>query len=170
MDKNRDDMTDDGPVIDPVTLGKSRLPPDLEERVVGELRGRGLLRAPAVKRASSQRRQLPWVVAAIAAVLAFAVGLRVGQRTPVQPRAAGTTELREAAFDYVTALSMVRDADSSGTAAALETFRAAADQIVRLAPRSEIAVAIQMAFPGSFVFSHVTSQSTAPSPKRILWF
>jgi hypothetical protein len=159
-------------------------PPQLEERVVAELRARALLggrpsaRGPAPARSRERRTRPAWFIGMAAAVAAFALGVRVGENrsmtwTPVSAAAVDSVEpanhVEQAAFDYISALSSVNVTDLEGRAAAIGTFRTAADQIVRLAPHSEIARAIKLAFPASFVASPATEAVMAPSTS-VIWF
>jgi hypothetical protein len=120
-----------------------------------------------------------WVAGAAVAALAFAVGIRAGEqrsRTDVlaEPSVATDTALtaeriQRAAFDYITALSQAHIEDDSARAVAVRTFRTAADQIMRMAPQSDVAIAIGLAFPLSFAASPA-SLATARSTNRIIWF
>jgi hypothetical protein len=62
-------------------------PPGLEERVVGTLRARGLLRAPAAPRRWRVAPRWTWPVALAAGLLLFVGGFALGRR-PTTPAAA----------------------------------------------------------------------------------
>jgi hypothetical protein len=159
---------------------------ELEDRIVAGLRARALLRRPAlaVTRASSPsalRRMSPWLVGAAAATVAFVFGLRAGEARAERndggasatvatgDGSEATALIRAAAYDYVSALSTASDTDRVARAAAIATFRTAADQIIRLAPESDIAAAIGLAFPTSFVSSPATDAKLVPA-RRVVWF
>ena len=166
------------------SLGDERLGPELEDRVVAALRERNLLRAsPAVGALPSPRRRVRagWLVGASAAGLAFWIGLRAGEvraeRSMTRASAAvaagrgaaTANEVREAAGAYAESLSRVRTGDLDGTAAAIQGFRAASTEIMRLAPDSPLALAMQVAFPTSFavVPARVTPSARQPA---VIWF
>jgi hypothetical protein len=138
------------------TLDASRGPKaEVEERVVYALqRDRWLSRAGA----GARGLRSPWMVGLLAASVTFFVGVQVGGRR-AESRAAVSTaatdanaeeRLRRAAVEYIQALAAVRPDMASARGAALSTFRTAADQIVRLAPMSDVSIAMQIAFPSSF--------------------
>jgi hypothetical protein len=120
-------------------------------------------------------------VGAAAAGIAFWIGLRAGEaraeRTLTRAGAAvaavgseaSAEEVRAAARAYAEALSRVRTGDLAGAAAAMEGFRAASTEIMRLAPESPLAVAIQVAFPTSFAV--VPARAARPAPRSaVIWF
>lgn len=178
--------------LDPTVLASldtERAPaPDLEERTVLALRQQGLLRpapTPAgqhIARSKSRRISASFYIplaGVAAATLAFAAGLRVGQRHPSQPSTPlaataaessnGALRVRRAAFEYITALSAVRVNDAAARAASIGTFHTVASQIVRLAPESDIGAVIRIALPSSFALSPA-AVAVASEPKRIIWF
>ena len=183
MDENRPER-ELGPEY-VASLDELRQPgPELEERIVAELRRRSLLRGdvePATTGATRQgwSRVRPWLVGAAAATVAFALGVRAGEQRSTEPavrvEAAPTdsaqvaARVRAAAVDYLIALSAVTTTDADARGAAIATFRTAADHIIRLAPESDLAIAIGLAYPTSFVAAPTTEAALTPAP-RIIWF
>lgn len=155
------------------------LNPEVEERVVRALRERGALR-PSVStavRAARWRRGAPWMVGTAAASMAFVVGLAAGngqpgaERLPSSPgeRTSVAGTVSAAAREYVAALSMVQPGDSAASATAMQTFKTAADQIVRLAPESTLSLAMQIVFPTSYALAPARAETSRPTP-RVIWF
>ena len=172
------------PMLDRVQMASLDATPgpgeELEDRIVGGLRARGLLRDATprltlVSRPSALRRARPWLVGAAAAVAAFVIGVgagaaradRGGAPVVTADGSEATGRIRAAAYDYVSALATASDTDRVARAAAIATFRTAADQIIRLAPESDIAAAIGLAYPTSFVASPATAALPA---RRVIWF
>ena len=185
-DRDVNDSTPDGeselaPELIAALRQTRELNPQLEERVVVALRERGMLRngVPVMPIAGRARRSVPaWLVGAAAACLAFAAGLQVGtsradsvEVVGAQPRdTAGLSvvaHLRVTAADYGAALARVKATDLEESAAAVETFRMTADQIVRLAPDSPVSFAMQVAFPTSYALAPARVAALAPS---VIWF
>jgi len=158
----------------------------LEERTVRALRERGLIQAPA---AGGRVRRIPvaWLGGAVAAGIAlFASGLATGQwmgarATADVVQAARAEDARQAALvvqqtgsAYVQA--MARFAELSDTASAGQTaqgrevaarmLRAAADELVRIAPDDPLASAVLAAF------QRADSAQTARSGEKqgVVWF
>jgi hypothetical protein len=159
----------------------------LEDRIVAALHARGTLReatfeSPARNRMRTRPRA-PWVAAAAAAaIVVFMLGVQVGGRNAAladgrdaRPGAAdnnaGTVagQLQASAVSYANALALVQPVDSAATTAAIETFRAAADEIMRIAPESNVAFAMQIAYPNSRVTSSGGLATLAP-PSTLIWF
>jgi hypothetical protein len=153
--------------------------PLVEERVVQALRARGALRrfAPARLR----QRPAAWIVAPIAASLVFLAGFRSGESAEArrdmaaQQNAASVLDSRQVADlvqrranSYVAALAMVQPDQSEARDAAVGTLRAAADHILRVAPESDMALAMRVAFPMSFADS--PAALAAKGRSRIIWF
>lgn len=138
----------------------------LQERTVRALRERGLIEAPA---AGGRIRRIPraWLGGAVAAGIAlFASGLATGQwmgarATARVVEAAHTADTRQAALAvqqtgsaYVQAMSRfaeLSDSASAGQTAqgrevAARMLRAAADELVRIAPDDPLASAVLSAF------------------------
>lgn len=157
-----------------------------EDRVVAAMRERSLVRgaggaggARASRTARMRRGTFAWLGGALAAGLVFAAGMQVGARRAtsagaplleaIRDSSAAAVRVRRAAFEYITALSQVPPTDLRARSVAVATYRTAADQIMRIAPQSDIAVAIGVAFPSSYAQSPATLAAT-PLRKRIIWF
>jgi len=157
------------------------LNPQLEERVVVALRERGVLRSAGatIPVTGRSRRVMPaWIVGTAAACLAFAAGLQIGASRADSSGALGATprdaggrtvveDLRVTAAEYTAALARVEATDLEGSAAAVETFRMTADQIVRLAPDSPVSFAMQVAFPSSYALAPARVAALTPA---VIWF
>lgn len=136
----------------------------LEERTVRALRGRGLIEAP---RAGGRVRRVPmaWLGGAVAAGIAlFASGIAVGQwmgtrATAQVVQAVQAQNDRQAALlvqqtgsAYVQAMEQMAAMSDSGKApaesreVATRILRAAADELVRIAPDDPIAGAVLAGF------------------------
>jgi hypothetical protein len=157
----------------------------LEERTVRALRERGLIETP---RAGGRVRRIPmaWLGGAVAAGIAlFASGIALGQwmgtRTTAQVvQAVQAQNERQAALlvqqtgsAYVDALSQMAAMSDSGKAAPVEgrevatkILRAAADELVRIAPDDPIAGAVMAGF------QRADSARAAGSgqKQRVVWF
>jgi hypothetical protein len=115
---------------------------------------------------------------AAAALLLFISGIAVGEArargsAPHDRPGAGGAEssgsaLHVASEAYLEALAQVAASDSLVSTLALQSFRKAADQVVRLAPESSIALALQIAYPTSFV--SVPAGVVAQMPTRLIWY
>lgn len=161
----------------------------LEERTVRSLRERGMITAPAP---GGQIRRIPraWLGGAVAAGIAlFAGGLATGQwmgaraateavqavRAQNAPQAA--LAVQETGTAYVQA--MARFAELSNAAAApqqsaqgrevaVRMMRAAADELLRIAPDDPIAAAVLAAFQRA---DSAQAQVARPDEKqRMVWF
>jgi hypothetical protein len=178
----------DEPGLDPLItalLSDGRAPSrELEDRVVRALRERALLRPPSTTRAHGVtplrlRSRAVWFAGAAAAAVTFAVGVQVGERMNTIARdvppshesasSASASRVRRAAFEYITALSAVRNTDSAARAASVATFHSVTGQIVRLAPDGDIAAAIRAGLPSSFAMAPGAAAAAAPS-KHVIWF
>lgn len=158
----------------------------LEERTVRALRERGLVEAPAPAR-GMRRGQRAWLGGAVAAGIAlFASGLAVGQwmgtRATVEvvqaARAADTRQaalvVQETGSAYVQA--MARFAELSDSASAGQTaegrevaarmLRAAADELVRIAPDDPLASAVLAGFQRA----DSARAARAGETQRVVWF
>ncbi|HEX6041980.1 hypothetical protein [Longimicrobium sp.] len=158
----------------------------LEERTVRALRERGLIEAPA---AGGRIRRIPraWLGGAVAAGIAlFASGLATGQwvgaRTTAQAvQATHAADTRQAALAvqqtgtaYVAAMSRfaeLQDSAAAGQTAqgrevAARMLRAAADELVRIAPDDPLAAAVLAAF------ARADSAKSAQSGEKqgVVWF
>lgn len=158
----------------------------LEERTVRSLRERGLIEAPA---AGGRVRRIPrsWLGGAAAAGIAlFASGLATGQwmgaRASAEAvQAARSADTRQAALQvqqtgsaYVQALARfaeLSDSASAGQTAegrevAARMLRAAADELVRIAPDDPLAAAVLAAFARAD-----SAQTTRAGEKQgVVWF
>jgi hypothetical protein len=185
-DRDVNEMTPEGeselaPELIAALRETRELNPQLEERVVVALRERGMLRnaGATMPVTGRSRRVVPaWIVGAAAACLAFAAGLQIGSSRGESAGALGATprdtgglsvvaHLRVTAADYTAALARVEATDLEGSAAAVETFRMTADQIVRLAPDSPVSFAMQVAFPSSYVLAPARVAALTPA---VIWF
>jgi hypothetical protein len=158
----------------------------LEERTVRALRERGLIEAPA---AGGRVRRIPraWLGGAAAAGIAlFASGLAVGQwmgtRATVQvveaARAADTRQaaqvVQQTGSAYVQALSRfaeLSDSASAGQTAegrevAASILRAAADELVRIAPDDPLAGAVL----AGFARADSAQAARTGEEQRTVWF
>jgi hypothetical protein len=158
----------------------------LEERTVRALRERGLIEAPV---AGGRIRRIPrsWLGGAVAAGIAlFASGLAMGQwmgarSTAHAVEATRTADTRQAALvvqqtgtAYVQALAHfaeLSDSASAGQTAqgrevAARMLRAAADELVRIAPDDPLASAVLAAF------QRADSAQTARTGEKqgVVWF
>jgi hypothetical protein len=131
-----------------------------------------------------RRRAMPWLAGALAASVAFLAGMRLGEHSvmpaPETPPAATAaaapadttllaTRVDETAADYVLALAQVQNDQLGAREAAIRTFRTASDQILRIAPESDLAFAIRIAFPMSFADSPATLAMLSP-PTQVIWY
>ena len=157
----------------------------LEERTVRALRERGLIEAPA---AGGRIRRIPraWLGGAVAAGIAlFASGLALGQwmgtRATAQVEAARTPDTRQAALAvqqtgsaYVQAMSRfaeLSDSASAGQTAegrevAASILRAAADELVRIAPDDPLAGAVL----AGFARADSAQAARTGEKQRTVWF
>lgn len=158
----------------------------LEERTVRALRERGLIEAPA---AGGRIRRIPraWLGGAVAAGIAlFATGLATGQwmgaratAEAVQAtRAANTGQaalaVQQTGSAYVQAMSRFAELQDSATAGqtaqgrevAARMLRAAADELVRIAPDDPLASAVLAAFARA----DSTQTAATGEKQRVVWF
>jgi hypothetical protein len=158
----------------------------LEERTVRALRERGLIESP-VAGGRVRRISRGWVGGAVAAGIAlFASGLATGQWMGARAsadavQAARVADTRQAALQvqqtgsaYVQALSRFAELSDSATAGqsaegrevAARMLRAAADELVRIAPDDPLASAVLAAF------ARTDSAQTARSGEKqgVVWF
>ena len=157
----------------------------LEERTVRALRERGLIEAP---KAGGRVRRIPmaWLGGAVAAGIAlFASGMAVGQwmgtrATAQVVQAVQAQNERQAALlvqqtgsAYVNALGQMAALSDSGRATppegrevATKILRAAADELVRIAPDDPLASAVLAAF------QRADSAQTARTGEKqgVVWF
>jgi hypothetical protein len=150
----------------------------LEERTVRALRERGMI-AAAVRR----RPPAAWLGGAAAAGVAlFLAGLGAGQSLGARqaagpdagvedPRGAATA-VQETGTAYVQALArLASQGDASGAAAsepgrevAVRMLRAAADELLRIAPDDPVAAAVLQAFQRD------SAETPAAGKQRVVWF
>ncbi|WP_420125089.1 hypothetical protein [Longimicrobium sp.] len=157
----------------------------LEERTVGALRDRGLIEAP---KAGGRIRRIPraWLGGAVAAGIAlFATGITVGQwmgtrATAQVVQAVQAQNERQAALlvqqtgsAYVDALGQMAALSDSGKATPVEgrevatrILRAAADELVRIAPDDPIAGAVLAGFQRA----DSAQAAGAGQKQRVVWF
>jgi hypothetical protein len=157
----------------------------LEERTVRALRERGMIEAPAAGR---RVRRIPraWLGGAVAAGIAlFASGLATGQwmgarATAEVVQAARGQDAREAALvvqqtgsAYVQALGQMAAMSDNGRAAPAESrevatkiLRAAADELVRIAPDDPVAGAVLAGFQRA----DSAQAARAGQKQRVVWF
>lgn len=159
----------------------------LEERTVRALRARGLVEAPAV----TGRRAIPraWWAAGVAASLAlFTGGVSVGQwvgaaRAEAALEAERARNAAQASHlvaqtgqAYVTALAaFARMADTAsagqaaqGREAAKEMLRAAASEVVRIAPDDPVATGILAGFDRARAGARAPADTG--STRKLVWF
>lgn len=149
----------------------------LEERTVRALRERGLLQAPARRRPPAA-----WLGGAAAAGIAlFVSGLAAGQwigaRQAAEPLArvedsrGAARAVQETGSAYVQAMARLASAGpaegaapDAGREVAVRMLRAAADELLRIAPDDPVAAAVLAAFARD-------SMATPPAEKqRVVWF
>jgi hypothetical protein len=157
----------------------------LEERTVRALRDRGLIEAP---KAGGRVRRIPraWLAGAVAAGIAlFATGIAVGQwmgtrATAQVVQAVQAQNERQAALlvqqtgsAYVDALGQMAALSDSGKATPAEgrevatrILRAAADELVRIAPDDPIAGAVLAGFQRA----DSAQAAGAGQKQRVVWF
>ena len=170
-------------------LPRERAPhAELEDRVVGALRRRGLLPIPLALR-SSRRHVLPWAVGAVAAALAlfaggFATGQFLGTRSGAAAALGGVQASQRTAVEvaahaeragalYVAALAALNqvndstDAKTRATArqAAVAALGAAASEVAQLAPDDPLAAAVVRGLN-----DRTREQRPAPSTRSVVWF
>lgn len=155
----------------------------LEERTVRALREHGVIEAAAPRRGI---RRLPasWLGGAVAASLAlFASGMAVGQWmgtrataevvSAVQAENSRNTAMlvQQTGTAYVQALSKLATTRDSGAHAAqgrevaVQMLRAAADELVRIAPDDPVASAVLAGFQKAD-----TTKAAAGDKQRVVWF
>jgi hypothetical protein len=139
-------------------LPRDRMPSAaLEDRVVGALRGRGLLASPRRRVIELTARRIATAVAACIAllVIGFALGQRIGARqiavddliAPETGDISVAATLQQAGSAYVLALQRFAELPDSidsnqavqGREVALMTLYTAADQVTRLVPKNDLA-------------------------------
>jgi hypothetical protein len=158
----------------------------LEERTVRALRDRGLIEAPA---AGGRIRRIPraWLGGAVAAGIAlFASGLAMGQWMGTRAAAkaievAHAADTRQAALvvqqtgsAYVQAMARFAELSDSATAGqtaegrevAVRMLRAAADELVRIAPDDPLAGAVMAGFQAA----DSAQAARAGEKQRMVWF
>lgn len=156
----------------------------LEERTVRALRERGMIEAP---KAGGRVRRIPmaWLGGAVAAGIAlFASGIAVGQwmgtrATAQVVQAVQAQNERQAALlvqqtgsAYVQALGQLATMSDSGKATpqgrevATRMLRAAADELVRIAPDDPIAGAVLAGFQRA----DSAQAARAGEKQRVVWF
>ena len=169
-------------------LARERSPrPELEERVVGALRQRGLLPIPLALR-RGRRHLVPWLAGAVAASLAlFAGGFAAGQYFGARSGAAAAISGAQAAGSatqvaahveragalYVAALVALNQMNDSADAptrakarqAALTALGAAATEVAHLAPNDPLAAAVLRGMT-----EREQEQRPAPSTRSVVWF
>ena len=160
---------------------------DLEERVVGALRRRGLLPIPLALR-PARRHLLPWAAGVAAALALFAGGFAAGQYFGTRSGAAAAlggvqasqrTAVQVAAHAeragalYVAALAALNQVNDSTDAntrakarqAALAALGAAASEVAQLAPDDPLAAAVVRGLN-----DRTREQRPAPSTRSVVWF
>ena len=168
-------------------LAREHPPADaLEERIVRALRAEGLLRPPRIL-------NLPpapaWLGAAAAAAVAlFVAGFALGQWIESRHTTEVLLAMREhdtaqaaalvqrTGSAYVSALGALATIAGSarpgevaeGREVALNALRAAADQVVRLAPEDPVAVRLLQAVQGGA--ARDTLAQAGDGPTRLVWF
>jgi len=169
-------------------LARERAPrAELEDRVVGALRQRGLLPIPLALR-RGRRHLVPWLVGAVAAALAlFAGGFAAGQYFGARSGAAAAISGAQAAGSatqvaahveragalYVAALVALNQMNDSADAptrakarrAALSALGAAATEVAHLAPNDPLAAAVLRGMT-----EREQEQRPAPSTRSVVWF
>jgi len=170
-------------------LPRERAPhAELEDRVVGALRRRGLLPIPLALR-PSRRHVLPWAVGAVAAALAlfaggFAAGQFFGTRSGAAAALGGVQASQRTAVEvaahaeragalYVAALAALNQVNDSTDAktrakarqAALAALGAAASEVAQLAPDDPLAAAVVRGLN-----DRTREQRPAPSTRSVVWF
>jgi len=168
-------------------LTRERRPPeDLEQRVVRALRAEGLLAPPRPLRLP---RSPAWIATAAAASIAlfvggFALGQWVASRQAAEllvamhqrDAAQASALVQRTGSAYVSALGALASVSGSagpqevaaGREVALNALRAAADQIVRLAPEDPLAVRILQAVHGGAARDSLDAGGEVAS--RLVWF
>lgn len=159
----------------------------LEERTVRALRDGGLLhprRPDAVEALRRIRFPAQWIAGAAAACIAmFASGLAVGQWMGARTTERVATEMRAQSAQqtaalvqqtgnaYVAALSrLAADTTSPQTKeAAVQALRAAADQVVRIAPDDPVASGILAGYDRAKA-QQIQPQGAARGKERVVWF
>ena len=164
-----------------------RLPPAVENNLVGVLRERGVLHREGNIRARNNGRQglrrliLPVAMAA-SIVFAFVAGANFGAskageganswlpgRNTTSSAAATSQRLGLAALDYLDELSSIEQSDSASARLAILSVRAAGDEIVRIAPESELAQAMKMVSLGLLRVDPANATALA-SQTRLVWY
>ncbi|HEX2205945.1 MAG TPA: hypothetical protein VHG91_21700 [Longimicrobium sp.] len=159
----------------------------LEERIVRNLRDNGLLQARRPDAVEARRRiRFPaqWIAGAAAACVAmFASGLAVGQWMGARTTERVANEMRQQSAQqsaalvqqtgqaYVTALSRLA-ADTTNPqakAAAVQALRAAADQVVRIAPDDPVASGILAGYDRAKAQA-AQPQGATQGKERVVWF
>jgi hypothetical protein len=168
------------------SLGESLAPrAAVEERVVAALRAKGVLRdahAATIARSTAARSVVRVGVMLAAACALFIAGTITGERraesrvastVAVDGAAAGTHEvalqIQQTALDYAALLSRIDAADDVSSVVAMQSFRSVADEIVRIAPQSGFALAMQVAFPRSYTNTSAGIASVA-QPSHLIWY
>jgi len=168
-------------------LPRERAPrAELEDRVVGALRRRGLLPIPLGLR-SGRRHLVPWLAAAAALALfagGFAAGQYLGTRSGAAAAISGVEASRGSAAQvaahaeragalYVAALAALNQVNDSTDAAtrakarqaAITALGAAAGEVAQLAPDDPLAAAVVRGLN-----DRNREQRPAPSTRSVVWF
>lgn len=163
------------------SLPLNRIPnPDLEDRVVGVLRDRGILVPPRHRVIELTTWRIAFIAAACLVLLAagFSLGQWVGGHQAVSDDSNGNenvdisvaAKLQQTGSAYLMALQRLANlpetADSvevvQGREVALSTLFTAADHITRLVPKNELAGQLLVAIEGDPVGRMSEGRSSAP--------
>jgi hypothetical protein len=163
------------------------VPASIEDNLVGALHERGVLRGGSVSRGHNSNRRglrrfvLPLSMAA-SIVFAFVAGAWFGAANAgegasnvLAARGAGSSSALVAqrvgltALDYLDALGSIEPSDSASARVAILSVRAAGDEIVRLAPESELAQAMRMVSLGLLRVDPANAAALA-SHTRLVWY
>jgi hypothetical protein len=193
--QHRDELNEER--LDPETmasLAPSGAPrPEVEDNVVRRLHAAGVLRATDVDagtrafapvRRVTRRRMRAWTAAALAAAITFFIGVQLGEVRGAASGSAGALSgsrsaqsgaadqgqrLSRAALDYIEALAAVNPDDSAARELAILSIRSAGDQIMRIAPESEVAFAMRIISPE--MLASVPLNADAPgSQTNLIWY
>jgi hypothetical protein len=178
-----DDYSDERPLDEQVIrpLRQSPLPRvTVEDDVVGELHASGILglghRRPATRKTGVVRRRLgAWAAYAAAAALLFFAGLRIGDNNNARAVSLASddtslaTRVRENAARFISVLATVQPNDDSAALVAEAAFHLAASELIRIAPRSDVAHAIRLAFPRALAF-HSAPDDPSRITSNVRWY
>jgi hypothetical protein len=161
-------------------LSRERLPsPEVEERIVEQLRAHGVIRSVGVVTRSSLRWR---VLAAAASIALFVAGFgagRVSQSAGLSGfTPAGTSghadQIQRAALDYVRAIAVLADTtvpvaqNDDAREAIVTTLGAVANEVLRVAPDDPLAASILSGLEWRGRTPQTTS-ATVPA-RRVAWF